>query len=261
MSSQMQQVYSSSAVYHDDSLPAPSVKFFSVFEDRDWDDGPKWIQPVIDKHGCRQVLEIGSGSNPTLSAKTVSDLGLRYTTNDVDPNELAKADEAFAQWVGDFTTDSVPADMQNRFDLVFSRMVNEHITDAKAFHVNAHRALRPGGIAAHFFPTLYCFPFLINRLTPHWLSSQVLSVLLPRDFVKHAKFRAYYAWSRGPSRSMQKRFEALGFDVLEYNGYFGHGYYTNVPLVHRLEIWKSNFLARNPIPMLCSYGSLVLRKR
>ena len=60
---------------------------------------------------------------------------------------------------------------------------------------------------------------------------------------------------------MFERFEALGFEVLEFDGYFGHGYYTYVPILHRLEILKARLLVRNPIPMLCSYSSLVLRKR
>jgi SAM-dependent methyltransferase len=257
----MRQVDAASSDNPAGALPAASIKFFSVFENPNWDNGQEWIQRIIDKYGCREILEIGSGSNPALSAKTVSDYGLRYTTNDISLEELAKADEVFTQWVGDFATECLPDDLRNRFDLILSRMVNEHIKDAKAYHVNVHRALKPGGIAAHFFPTLYCLPFLFNRLIPSWLSSPILSVLLPRDFDKHGKFRAYYGWSRGPSRSMFERFEALGFEVLEFDGYFGHGYYTQVPFLHRLEILKARLLARNPIPTLCSYSSLVLRKR
>ena len=42
------------------------------------------------------MLEIGSGANPTLSPAEVSARGLRYTTNDVSAEELAKADPAYA---------------------------------------------------------------------------------------------------------------------------------------------------------------------
>jgi hypothetical protein len=60
---------------------------------------------------------------------------------------------------------------------------------------------------------------------------------------------------------MISRFEALGYEVLEYKGYFGHGYYSRVPLLHRLEHLKARILLANPIPELCGYGMVIVRKR
>src|ERR1700721_1406514 len=52
------------------------------------------------------------------------------------------------------------------YDLVFSKMLCEHLPDARTFHANCLRLLRPGARAVHFFPTLYTLPFVANRLIP-----------------------------------------------------------------------------------------------
>lgn len=234
---------------------------FGLFDEcPGWGKASGWVLDLIDEHRCRSVLEIGSGANPTLSPRIVRERGLHYVANDVDPLELAKADIVFDHWLGD-VSQGVPGDMQSRFDLVFSRMVNEHVSDGRAYHANIHRALVPGGIAAHCFSTLYSLPFVTNRLLPESVSDSILGLFDPRDREKRGKFRAYYSWSRGPSRRMVAKFESLGFEVLKYVGYFGHGYYWRWPLVHRLELRKARALVSRPVPALCSFAMLIARKR
>lgn len=151
--------------------------------------------------------------------------------------------------------------MHGKFDLVFSRMVNEHISDGRAYHTNIHNLLEPNGLAAHCFSTLYALPFTANRILPDWIGGMLLNLFAPRDAHKTGKFRAYYSWSRGPSAAVLSRFEALGYEVIEYRGYFGHTYYRRVPLLHRLEGLKSRVLLATLISPLCSYGMMIARKR
>jgi hypothetical protein len=121
--------------------------------------------------------------------------------------------------------------------------------------------LKPGGVTAHWFATLYALPFFANRLFPERLSGRLLSIVSPREREMHGKFPAYYDWSRGPTRPMVQRFQSLGFDVIRYTGYFGHGYYAHLlPWVDRLEHLKARFLTRHPNPWACSYAYIVLRK-
>jgi hypothetical protein len=61
---------------------------------------------------------------------------------------------------------------------------------------------------------------------------------------------------------MVTRFESLGFEVLEYTGYFGHSYYRRrLPLLDFIEGKKAAWLARHPHPLLTSYARVLLRKR
>jgi Methyltransferase domain len=236
------------------------ISFDSFDQCPGWDMAPDWVLGLIDRYKCRNILEVGSGANPTLEPHIISERGLRYVANDIDSKELAKADPVFDQWVGDISR-GAPDDMKSRFDLVFSRMVNEHVADGRAYHSHINELLVPGGIAAHCFSTLYCLPFLTNRLLPDSISDSILHFFDRRDRFKRAKFPAYYSWSRGPSRRMVSKFESLGYEVLQYIGYFGHGYYWRWPLIHRLELNKARALKERPIPALCSFAVLIARKR
>jgi 2-polyprenyl-3-methyl-5-hydroxy-6-metoxy-1,4-benzoquinol methylase len=243
-------------------LLQPRIGFHSVYQFPGWENrAPGWIIDIIQRFNCKDVLEIGSGANPTLPVETIRSLGLRYTANDISEEELGKADMGFESWVWDVSANPPPQHMEGRFDLVFSRMVNEHVADGRRYHANIQRLLKPGGISAHCFSTLYCLPFLVNRFMPDFSTNFLLRLFAPRDAHKTAKFRPYYSWSRGPSERMVKRFEELGYDVLSYRGYFGHGYYWRLPLLNRMEGMKARLLVSRPISALSSYGMLIVRKR
>jgi 2-polyprenyl-3-methyl-5-hydroxy-6-metoxy-1,4-benzoquinol methylase len=238
-----------------------AVSFESVYDFPGWDRAQSWVTGIIEKFDSVDVLEVGSGANPTLDADSVSSQGLRYTANDVSATELDKADSVYDRWVSDLSTDEVPPEMHGRFDLVFSRMVNEHVSDGRNYHANILKLLKPGGISAHCFSSLYSLPFTVNRYVPEFASNALLNVFMPRDTCKLGKFRAHYSWSRGPSAAMLKRFRGLGYDVLDYRGYFGHAYYHRIPVLHRLEATKARWLLSHPLPSLCSYGMLIARKQ
>jgi SAM-dependent methyltransferase len=210
---------------------------------------------ILRRENARSVLEIGAGANPTLSP----DPGVRYVVNDVDPDELAKAGPGYDTLLGDISAPgwSTP----EPFDVIFSRMVNEHVADGETYYRNIYAALRPGGLTVHCFSTLYALPFVINRALPESVSHLVLDKTKPRDEEHHGKFKAYYAWSRGPTKRNIARFESLGFVIERYGGYFGHGYYgLRAPLVQKLEKAKSRWLAKHPIPHLTAYAMVQLRR-
>jgi SAM-dependent methyltransferase len=174
---------------------------------------------------------------------------------------LEKADPAFEKLLLNLSDKSVDPTLSGTFDIVLYHMVCEHIQDGEQFHRNIHTLLRPGGLSIHFIAALGNLPMATNRWTPEWLSSLLQKNLKPRDEHRHGKFKAYYSWSRGPTPTMIKRFQSLGFEVLVYNGYFGHDYYkARLKPLHWLEGMKSRWLVRHPIPQLASYATIVLRK-
>ncbi len=221
-----------------------------------------FVLNLVREHGARVVLEAGSGANPVLSAEHAARLGIRYITTDASADELAKAPTAIERHVIDFAGDRLPDDLLGANDLVFSRWLGEHVSDARRYHTNVRRLLRPGGVAVHCFSCLFAAPFLLNRLVPPKLSALLLARFQPRDEHQHGKFRAYYDWCRGPTARAIRNFEAIGYDVLSYTGYFGHYYYKGrLPLLDRLEALKSQALLSHPIPQLCAFATVVLRRR
>lgn len=225
-----------------------------------WSGAPGFLSDLIARHRPATVLEAGSGANPTLGEEA-AELGIRYITTDVEHAELGKAAAGCEPRVLDLEGEAMPADLLGTCDLVFSRMVNEHVRAGERYHRNIRALLRPGGVAAHCFATLYALPFTLNAVLPDRISGLLLSRLAPRDEHQNGKFRAHYSWCRGPSPQMVRRFEGIGYDVLRYDGYFGHGYYRRIGPLHRAVQVAGRKLARHPVPQICSYATVVLRRR
>ena len=225
-----------------------------------WQTFESQVRTLIAAHGCRSICDVGGGANPLLSYEFIHSRGIDYTLLDISAAELAKAPPGFTTLVADVCDSNLTSQAAGRFDLVFSKMVAEHVVSGEQFHRNVFELLAPGGLAFHFFPTLYCPPFLVNRLIPESVSSCLLRVFAPRDKYQAAKFPAYYSWCRGPSRRMLRRFESLGYEVIQFRGFFGHNYFNRVPLLRQLHRGLTSAAVRYPLPSLTSYAFLVVRK-
>ena len=238
-----------------------SIRYFTVDDFPGWGAAPSFLDTLVARYAPKTILEVGSGANPTMSIDDVRRWNIQYITSDIDENELKKADSIYTTYCMDFSQGVVPADLTGRFDLIFSRMVNEHVKDGRLYHSNIFRMLAPGGIAVHAFSTLYALPFLVNYMMPVALSEKVLKFFSPRDVYQHGKFPAYYSWSRGPTGRSIAGFRKIGYEVISYDGYFGHEYYRHKSkFIHRLERLKSQLMLKVQTPMFCAYGVVVLRK-
>lgn len=226
-----------------------------------WANSFAYLEQLIRSKSVRRVLEVGGGANPTFSLDFVREHGLEYTVLDISADELAKAPQGYLKVQADITSPTL--NLSGGYDLVFSKMLAEHVKSGKTFHRNVHGLLAPGGMAFHFFPTLYAPPFVVNRLLPERLAEGVLHLLQSgRDKEgHHAKFPAYYSWCRGPMPSQIRRFESLGYRLEEYIGFFGHdGYYLRLPMLAKVHRAFSNWLVRHPVPWLTSFAYVVLIK-
>jgi len=229
--------------------------------DRAWEEHRRFLQELILRTGARAVCEVGGGANPSLDRAFVAHNDIDYVVIDISPEELDKAPHGIAKICSDVTADTVPA--EEYFDLVFSKMLAEHVHSGRKFHENIYKILKKGGRAFHFFPTLYAPPFLVNRLLPEWLAAMILSVVQPgrQKTGQYGKFPAFYSWCRGPMRSQINRFEYLGYSVEQYIGFFGHsGYYEKAKPIKRMHETLSAFLTRHPVPALTSFAYMVLKK-
>ncbi len=218
-----------------------------------------FIADLIDQNCVTKVCDVGGGANPFLREGYVAEKRIDCAILDISSSELSKAPPGYCKIVADIA--SAQFSVEGKFDLVFSRMLAEHISDARQFHTNVRDILVDKGLAVHFFPTLYAFPFMINYLMPERLSQMLLNLFAPRDDYQHGKFPAYYAWCRGPTRGQLRRFTDLGYEVVHYKGFFGHGdYYNRISTVKMLHEYKTKLLLKHPVPLFTSFAYLVLRK-
>jgi len=220
------------------------------------------ILELVEDQTIRSICEFGGGANPVLPLADVRRLGLRYVVVDASAGELAKAPSGYETSVRDLTSRSDDSDGE-RFDLVVSRFLAEHVEDPAAFHANVFRALRPGGFAAHFFPTLPALPFLVNRLLMGRRSRRIVELLQPgiRDADGSiGKFPAYYRWCEGPTRRQYRRFASVGFEVFDFVVLIGHRYYERFPAGQRLADAISRRAIALRRPALSTYALVVLRR-
>jgi SAM-dependent methyltransferase len=227
-----------------------------------WEGFSHYLISTIEKTGSKDICEIGGGANPALPIEQVSRLGIKYSILDVSQDELDKAPPGYNLVRGDATDRQL--NLTEQYDLVFSKMLMEHIPSARHFHENVRRMLKPGGVAFHFFPTLYAIPFVLNRLLPERFAESIVHTLQPglrsREG-KRSKFPAFYQWCRGPTLSQISRLQQAGYEVVEYIGFFGHSnYYRRVPALATISLKISRFLLSHPNPWLTSFAYLVVKK-
>lgn len=223
---------------------------------KDWTERTR---ELAEPHDVTRVCDVGGGARPALPLRLVQASGLEYSVVDLSPTELAKAPKGYKKIVADATG---PRFDLGPYDLVLTRSFGEHVRAPARLHADVLSVLRPGGRALHLFPTLYAPPFVFNRVVPDQLARRVLLRLSPERASegRHGKFPAFYRWCRGPSRRQLRRFQSIGFEIEEYKGYFGHGYYDWIPGARPIEEKIARALCQRRLPALTAYAMVVLRK-
>ncbi len=224
-----------------------------------WEGYGPFLKELIHENHIKKICDVGGGANPVLNEEYIEERGLDYSLLDISEHELDKAPKNYTKILGDIASPNFTSD--RKYDLVFSKMLAEHISDAEQFHKNVLNCLEHDGLAVHFFPTLYTLPFLANYIFPEQFASILLNIFAPRNRHQHEKFPAYYHWCRGPITKQIQRFISLGYEVVEYRGFFGHsGYYNKIKVLQKLHNIKTNYLLRHPNPLFTSFAYIVLKK-
>jgi 2-polyprenyl-3-methyl-5-hydroxy-6-metoxy-1,4-benzoquinol methylase len=223
-----------------------------------WNGYPKKIQELINTFKPIHVCDVGGGANPILSIEYIQQHKLEYSILDKSDEELQKAPLEYKKVLLNIEDPNI--NISNHYDLILSCMVAEHIKDAYSFHSNVFNILSPGGIVFHYFPTLFALPFFINKILPDQWSEIFLNFFAPRNRRQRAKFPAYYRWTFGPTSSQITRFTSIGYEILEYRGFFGNKYYDRLPIIRNIHYFYSKFLLSHPNPYFTSYAYLIMQK-
>ena len=236
----------------------PAVSYDSWV--RLWEDFEQDVADLVVRSGAVAVGELGGGANPTLGLVEMVGRPLELTVLDISPTELDRAPSQVKTLCVDLCTEEPP--VRERFDVVFSRMLCEHVPSGHRFHRNCLAALRPGGYAIHFLPSATALPFALNRILPSVASRRLLEHFFParRQGGNHGKFPARYSWCFGPTAAQLRRFRSVGFEVVSFRVGIGHGYYDRIPPLRSLERAKSALVLKHPSPWLAAYVTVILRR-
>ncbi len=212
---------------------------------------------LCDMQHCRHLLEIGGGRRPLLEQAEIR-AEIHYTVNDISQRELDLGPDWVHKTCFDISGDKVP---EATYDLIFSKMVLEHVKNGRRVYENIFKLLADGGICINFHPTLYSLPFLINYVLPDAASRWLLSIfLLPRSETEHLKFPAYYSWCLATERQRRMLLEVGYGDALIWP-FYGHGYFRKIPVVRTIDNAIQQFAQRRDIRILSSYAYTIVMKK
>ena len=225
-------------------------------------DPESWFNKVLNRYlssdVIKSVCDVGGGANPIIAQEMIDGNAIDYTLLDISQGELDKAPAQYNKVCANILdSNALP---HQSWDLVVSTTLAEHVKDGRAFHENIFQCLKPGGYAIHLFPTLFAIPFVANKIMPEALASRVMDIVAPRDRYQYDKFPAYYSWCFGPTPKMLNRLNSIGYEIINYVGFYGHGYYYRLPWLHELQLRYGAFMVKKKFPYQTTYAITVLRK-
>lgn len=204
----------------------------------------------------KSVLEIGAGRAPLFSKAEISEHNIDYNANDISETELLAMLEPLPYFAFD-ASKSIPESLEGKFDLIFSKMVQEHVSGTVEFYKNIARMLKPGGIVLNFHPVLYAFPFIVNRLLPEGLSDPLLyAIRKDRTRDRSPKFPALYDQCV-ISRAVRERLSSQGFSEIHQLPFYGHGYYRAFPIVRDVHDKFTRYAQKNDLTALATFSYTV----
>src|ERR671916_825156 len=92
-----------------------------------WVTFDRCLRELFRRESIRRVWEVGGGARPALSLEFAEEAGIEDTITDISRDELDKAPGGYIKLHADVTRaeEAFPRD----YDLVFSRLVAEHVHD------------------------------------------------------------------------------------------------------------------------------------
>ena len=154
----------------------------------------------------------------------------------------------------------LPREFEASFDVICSKMVQEHVRSGEEFYRNILSLLKPGGVAINFHPTLYCPPFLINRLLPDFISKPLVQRINPhRADDKLPKFPAKYQLCYSTKR-VESVLRRIGFSKVLIFAFYHHEYFQKIPMVRAVDNAISTWAQTHDFRMLSSYAYTVVKR-
>ena len=179
-----------------------------------------------------RVLDVGGGKCPIIDAETKRALNLYVVGLDISADELARAPaNAYDKViVGDVTT----APINERFDVILSRTLLEHVPDTSRAIANLASALDDGGTMAHYVPCRRALFAALSRCMGPETSRSVLFRIYPEKR-SVGGFPAYYDCCI-PSE-MARLCRACGLQV-ETRAYFESEYFNFFAPLYAAELLR-----------------------
>jgi len=165
------------------------------------------------------VLDVGGGKYPRIDFEMKKRLNLTITGLDISREELDRApDGAYDKTV---VGDVAHVTFDEKFDLILSHTVLEHVSDNFSAFRNLTSALKPGGIMVHHLPSSNAWYVVINRILGNKNARRLLFLLYP-ERKNTSGFPAYY--DHCTPAGMKRLCRENGLEITELATYYASSY-------------------------------------
>ena len=207
-----------------------------------------FINEVINKCKPCAVLEIGGIDKPLLKRSKE----IRYDGLDIEYKEQCE------HIYDNFVVQSVEHPISNKYDLIISKAVLEHIHYNDASVKQMYEALRRGGYAIHYLPSKYHPYSLILRLLGPDRQRKLIKILRPWA-MSQTGYPVFF--DKCSPNEMRKLFKSKGFDYVKIIPFFRANDYFRffLPFYITVTLWE-NVCAKFNWERFCS-GFIVIAKR
>lgn len=195
------------------------------------------------------VLDIGSGRHPAVPIDRRPE-GVEYVGLDLSGDELrAAGDGAYTEAIEADAT-QLRSDLVDRFELVVSWQVLEHVKDLPRTFDNIRQYLRPGGTCVALFSGGWSAFGVINRVLPHRLGKRIVEPIMHRKETNTPVFPAYY--DHCTARALERIL--AGWTQTEVEPlYAGATYFTFSTPVLRAYLVYENLIANRRVANLATH--------
>jgi len=227
-----------------------------------WQNFDSTVRDLVRLTQAKSVMEIGAGRAPMFGGDEISTLGLAYVANDISERELSRAPDYVEKACFDISKpdDKGVASFRDRCDVMFSKMVFEHIRHTDHAYHNIYALLAPGGVCLNFHPVLYSPPFVVNWLFPEAVTRRLLRIISPH---RHDEGKPKFpAWYDGCviSPKVRDNIQKIGFRNVWQVPFYYHGYFRKLPGLFQIDRELSRISDRHNWTQLASFCFTVVQK-
>jgi len=200
------------------------------------------------------ILDVGSGRRPALDPVSRPS-GCTYDGLDISASELEAAPEGSYDevWISDLCI-SNPR-LREKYDIVISWQVLEHVSSLYAAVDNVRAYLSPRGVFVAALSGSWGFFSVANRVIPHKIATAAMHHLLGRD--PESVFPAHYDHcSFDGLRGAFAKWSSVTITPF----YTGGNYLNFSPLIRKVYLTGENFIERRNWRNLATHYLVVAQK-
>lgn len=206
------------------------------------------VEEFVSRRKFCSVLEVGGIDRPLLKRSS------KFRYDGIDIEYKAQCEKIY----DNFYVQSIEQPIENKYDLIISITLLEHVRDNDASITQTYKALRTGGYTIHYLPSKYHPYSLALRIAgPKW-QRRLVKTLRPWA-VDVTGYPAFF--DRSSPKEMRKLFNCKGFECVETISFFRANDYFRFffPFYIAVTLWE-NICKKLKWEQLCSGFVIIARQ-